>query len=73
MVTEPVSRMSRDDEPTKIWCAPPVVGPAVVVQVWKLRASRVSDTCWVWPGLRCTRWKPRRFFGGSPAAAGWPT
>src|SRR5690349_9113215 len=72
MVTEPVSRMSREEEPTMIWWAPLAVlhDP---FQYWKLRASRVTVTRWVCPGLRLTLAKPRRFLGGSPVAEGWPT
>src|SRR4051794_35555283 len=68
----PVRRVSRDEEPTNTWWVPVVVVQAVV-QDWKLRASRVIVTRWVCPAARVTRAKPRRFFGGSPAAVGCPT
>ncbi len=71
-VVRPVSRMSREEEPTEtVWS--PVAVVQEPAQYWKLRASRVSSTCLVWPGSRATFWKPRRFFGGSPLDAGWPT
>src|SRR5438067_3042768 len=71
-VTAPVSRTSREDAPTRIWYLPGVVVQPPV-QDWKLRASRVTVTRRVWPGLSVTLAKPRRFFGGSPVVAGWPT
>src|SRR5262249_21287133 len=71
-VTEPVSRMSRDDAPTITWLAPLAVAHDPF-QYWKLRASRVTVTRWVCPGVRPTLAKPRRFFGGSPVGDGCPT
>ena len=70
-VTAPVSRMSREDAPTRIWLLPEALVQAPF-QYWKLRASSVTVTRWVWPGLRLTLVKPRRFFGGSPVLAGCP-
>lgn len=71
--SSPVSRMSREDAPIRIrWPPPSVVQPAAV-QCWKLRSSSVTVTRVDSPGTRLTLLKARRFFGGSPAAAGCVT